>query len=106
MRRHFEVFAADDPDALDGTPLATFQPGTAAEVYIASTQNDTLVTISPPDAASEQDARPVVLRTNGMPLESDDPGFLIPMPDGGHLTININIVTAATVGMMVKEVDL
>lgn len=98
------VITADNADVLDGTDLANFNPDSAAIVYIASTQNDSVLILTAPEEGASAVKIRVPQRTNGMPLESDDPGIVVAMPSGGHLKVDVDIVTAATVGILVKEV--
>jgi hypothetical protein len=93
---------ADNPDVLAGSDLDPI-PGTvrAAIVYVASSQADTLITIQSPNQPVARQISPV-LRANGVPDVASDPGIAIPLAIGGKLVIAVDIVTAATVGVVVQ----
>lgn len=99
---HVEVTgAADNSDILAGTQLD--QPGVAGvyTVWVASTVNDTLVTIS---LGGEQitTGTPVVLRAGPEIRENEDPFFQMLSRTGGRPVININVQTAASFRVRVK----
>jgi len=91
------VLTADNADVLDATDLANIPGDGMLTVYAASTQNDTLMTITGPGSEPVVRARALPLRTNGQPLISDDVPLAVPVIQGGHYVINIDVVTAATV---------
>lgn len=96
------TFTADDTDALANTDLANIPAMGGLEFWFGSTQNDTLLTITGPGQEPVIRLRPIQLRTNGQPLLSDDQPIQIGVAQGGHYVVNIDIVTAATVVMVVK----
>jgi len=94
------AITADNSDHLAGTDLANIPSDGQLDVYIASTQNDTTITITGPGQEPIVRASAVLLRTNGMPLLKDDYPISIPVFQGAHYVVNIDIVTAATVGVI------
>lgn len=99
---HVEVTgAADNSDILAGTQLD--QPGVAGvyTVWVASTVNDTLLTIS---LGGEQvtTGTPVVLRAGPEIRENEDPFFQMLSRTGGRPVININVQTAASFRVRIK----
>lgn len=99
---HVEVTgAADNSDILAGTQLD--QPGVPGvyTVWVASTVNDTLVTIS---LGGEQitTGTPVVLRAGPEIRENEDPFFQMLSRTGGRPVININVQTAASFRVRIK----
>jgi len=93
--------AADNADILAGTQLD--QPGQAGvyTIWLASTQLDTLVTIS---LGGQQitTATPVVLRAGPEIRENEDAFFQMVSPSGGRPLINVNVQTAATFIVQIK----
>ena len=91
---------ADNTDVLSGTDLAQIPDQGTLGLYIASTQADTVVTITGPGIEPAGRLITVQLRTNGQPNQSDDLGYLLPVVQGGKYVINVDVVTAATVGII------
>lgn len=94
------ILTADDTDALAATDLANIPSDGVLTILMASTQNDTTITITGPGQEPIVRTQRVILRTNGQPIISDDLEYSIPVVQGGHYFVNIDIVTAATVGLM------
>lgn len=93
--------AADNADVLAGTQLdQPGQPGVYT-IWLASTQLDTLVTIS---LGGQQitTATPVVLRAGPEIRENEDSFFQMVSPSGGRPLINVNVQTAATFVVQIK----
>jgi len=90
------VLTSDNTDVLSGTQLDQVPQGGLFAVILASTQNDTEVTIQL-GADTLVNARPVPLRANGVPDASNDPSYLVPSPGGVRPVINVNITTSAIV---------
>jgi hypothetical protein len=102
MRIHPENFAADDADALAGTALDTLEAGGQLDIYIMSTQADTAITITGPDnepIVVSGEVPQGTLGTRGIQIESD-PAYSLFVRTGGHYTVNIDIVTGATVQLL------
>lgn len=90
------VLTADDTDALASTDLANVPEDGQLDVFIGSTQNDTVFTLTGPGVEPVARLIRVQLRTNGQPSLQDDVPYSIPVMTG-HYVLNIDIVTAATV---------
>ena len=99
MRIHCENVTADDADLLSGTSLDMLEGGGQLDIMLLSTQADTLIDITGPDS------EPIILQGE-IPQETrairpaDDISFSLPVVQGGHYTVNINIATGATVQAM------
>jgi hypothetical protein len=90
------VLTATNADVLAASPLEAAPDDGEFQVYMASTQNDTTLTVR---RGSEQliDARAVPQRTNGMVLQSDDLALaIIPVDRNDRLLVAATVVTAAT----------
>ena len=97
-----KYFTSDNADALAGTDLDPVpSEARVAVIYIASTQIDTIVSVQTP---SMPVARLIacIQRTNGIPDLAADAGLVVPVLGGSKLSINIDIVTGATVGLIVQ----
>lgn len=94
------VLTADDTDALASTDLANIPADGQLDVFISSTQSDTVFTLTGPDTEPVARLIRVQQRTNGVPSLQDDVPYSIPVVGGGHYTLNVDIVTAATVGIV------
>jgi len=100
VRVHLENLTADDTDVLANTALEQLEAGGQLDVLILSSQADTLLTITGPDN------EPIALGVE-VPQETralrpgQDLGLSLVVVSGGHYTINVDIVTAATVQIMV-----
>lgn len=99
MRTHLENITADDTDVLAGTDLDSLEGEGQLDVFAISTQADTLMTITAP--GMEAPARAVELPQETRAIRpNDDIPYTLPLAMGGHVTIAIDIVTAATVQFM------
>lgn len=94
------TITADNTDVLSGTDLANIPGDGQLDVYIASTQNDTVYSITGPGNEPIARLQKCQLRTNGMPVLSDDLPLTLLVSQGGHYIINVDIVTAATVNIL------
>jgi hypothetical protein len=92
-------FTADDTDVLANTDLANIPGPGQLDLFIASTQNDTVFTFTGPGAEPIARLIRVEQRTNGQPSLIDSSPFSVAV-DTGHYTLNVDIVTAATVGVI------
>lgn len=101
------VISADNTDALSSTDLSNIPDDGQLDLFIASTQNDTVFSVTGPGQEPIARLIKVQLRTNGMPSLQDDIPYSIPVVAGGHYVVNIDIVTAATVNLvaMYRSVD-
>lgn len=96
MRLHPENITADDADVLSGTSLDNLEAGGQLDIYVVSSQADTLISISGPDNEPIVTDGEVPNATRTISL-TDDPAYSLVVRTGGHFTISIDIVTAATV---------
>ncbi len=98
-----QFLTADSNDVLTGTQLDQVPlPGTFS-VLAASTVNDTEITISL-GQDTYIDAQPLPLRANGVPEAAEDYSQVTQSPGGVRPVIQINIVTAATVMIIIQFV--
>jgi len=96
MRVYTEQVTADDTDVLGGTQLDTLQEGGQLDLWLLSSQADSLASIFGP--GNEPVASGIeVLNETRAPRPNDDPPFSLAIMKAGHYTLNIDIVTAATV---------
>jgi len=93
------TITTDDTDALANTDLANIPGPGQLDLYLASTQNDTVFTFTGPGIEPVARLIRVMQRTNGMPSLLDDVPFSVAV-DTGHYVLNIDIVTAATLSFV------
>lgn len=91
---------ADNTDVMASTDLANIPSDGQLDVYIASTQNDTVFTLTGPNIEPAARLQRVEQRTNGQPSLVDSVPFSLPVSQGGHYVLNVDVVTAATVGIL------
>lgn len=89
---------ATDADALANTDLSNIPGPGQLDVFIASTQNDSTFSLTGPGVEPIARIIRIHQRTNGTPLLSDDVPYSIPV-GVGHYTLNVTVVTAATIGI-------
>lgn len=99
MRVHLENLVADDADILGGTALDQLEAGGQLDLFLISTQADTLLSISGPDNEPIATAVEIQQETRAIRPADDLPLSLV-VPTGGHYTVDVNIITAATVQFM------
>lgn len=87
---------ADDSDFLANTDLANIPGPGMLSVYAASTQNDTLLTITGPGAEAVVRAQAILLRANAEIRMDEDITFPVAVSQGGRYVLDINVQTAAT----------
>lgn len=97
MIRVEQTFTADSADALAGTDLENVPPGGALALLVGSTQADTILTVTTPMEKGPVRSQLVRKKTDGVPLENEDPVIPLMVPEGGKVVVDINIVTGATV---------
>jgi len=100
------TMTADNTDVLDGTDLDSIPRGGVLVVEAASTQNDTLMSLTGPNAEPVVQDQALILRANAEIRSDSDPSYPIPVTQGGHFTIAIDVVTAATVRVRATFYDL
>jgi hypothetical protein len=96
MRVFSEQITADDADVLAGTQLDTLQEGGQLDVFLLSSQPDTLYSIFGPGNEPIVTNAEVMNETRS-PRPNDDTPHTLVIMKAGHYTLDINIVTAATV---------
>lgn len=96
MRVHSENLTADDTDVLAGTALDQLEAGGQLDLFLVSTQADTLFSLRGPGNAPIAENIEVPNETRTIDTQKDVP-FQLVVPTGGHYTVDVNIVTAATV---------
>lgn len=89
---------ADDSDALANTDLANVPGPGQLDVFLASSQNDSVFTLTGPGTEPVGRLTRISQRTNGQVSLQDDTPYQVPTTFG-HYVLNIDIVTAATVGI-------
>jgi hypothetical protein len=99
MRVHLENLTADDGDVLGGTSLDQLEAGGQLDILVLSTQADTVISVSGPDNEPIVQNGEIPQETRAL-RPTDDLGLSLVVPTGGHYTVDINIVTAATVQFM------
>ncbi len=99
MRAHLENLTVDDTDVLAGTTLDTLEAGGQLDLFLLSTQADSLVSVTGPDAEPIVTASEIPQETRAI-RPNDDIPLSLPVRTGGHFTVNVDIVTAATVQFM------
>jgi len=95
------VVTADNANILAATDLQSAPGPGILEVYIASSQADTVVSISAPPNIPGRAIRPA-LRANGTPNLSDMSPFSLGLGGGEQITISVDIVTAGSCGYSVR----
>jgi len=98
-RVHMENLVLDDADVLGGTALDQLEAGGQLDLYLLSTQADTLLTITGPDNEPIVQAAEIPQETRAIRPTDDIPLSLVVL-SGGHFTVDVNIVTAAVVPVM------
>ncbi len=99
MRVHAENLTLDDTDVLSGTELDQLEAGGQLDIYLLSTQADTIFSITGPDTEPIANSLEVPQETRSI-RPSDDPVYPLAVRTGGHYTLDVNIVTAATVQVL------
>ena len=95
------IVSADSANALAGSDLQSAPGPGSVILWIASSQADTRITFAAPPTVASRNITPHV-RTNGVPLVSDDSPVAMAVRGGEQIVLFIDIVTGATVGYVVK----
>ncbi len=90
------VMTADNTDVLNGSDLESIPLLGLLTIWAASSQADTLITITGPENEPPIRGQALPLRTNGQPNKNEDSPYMLGVIQGGRYVIDINIVTAAT----------
>lgn len=96
MRAYTEQIAADDTDVFGGTQLDTLQEGGQLDIWLLSSQPDSLASFFGPGNEPVLTTVEIPNETRA-PRPNDDPPFTVMILKSGHYTLNIDIVTAGTV---------
>lgn len=97
------IVTADTNNALAGSDLQSAPGAGTVILWIASSQSDTRITFGAPPTVSSRNITPH-LRTNGVPLVSDDSPVAMAVRGGEQIILFIDIVTAGTCGYVVKYI--
>ena len=97
---------ADNTDVLNGTDLDSIPGAGILVLQGASTQNDTLITVTGPGSEPVIRARALLLRANAEIRVNEDPPMTVGVVQGGHYVLNIDVVTAATFQIVATFYDL
>lgn len=95
------IVTADSQNALAGSDLQSAPGAGIVLLWIASSQADTRITFAAPPKVASRNITPF-LRTNGVPMISDDSPVAVAVVGGEQIILFIDIVTGATVGFCVK----
>lgn len=95
------IVTDDTNNALSGTDLQSAPGQGVVLLWIASSQADTRITFAAPPRVASRNITPH-LRTNGVPLVSDDSPVAVAVNGGEQIILFIDEVTAATIGYIVK----
>jgi len=90
------VLTADNADLLAGSDLESIPQGGILTIYAASTQNDTLITVTGPNMQAVVRAMPMLLRAVAEIRQDSDVPYVVPVARAGKYIVNIDVVTAAT----------
>jgi len=96
---------ADDTDLLAGTDLDNVPVGTNMFIYGASTQIDTTMTLTVPGIQAPLNANPLVVRAGPELRQDEDLLVAFFVDQNGHVVVAIDVVTAATVVILVVAPD-
>lgn len=92
-----KVLTADATNILSGTELASIPDYGELEILVASSANDTLLTIFRPGGELLIFQRPVIQRTGGMPDALADTPYEMIVTAGEAPRVDVDIQTAGTV---------
>lgn len=95
------IVTADTANALSGSDLQSAPGPGSVILWAASSQADTRITLAAPPTVATRNVTPH-LRTNGVPLVSDDSPVAMAVRGGEQIILFVDIVTAATFGYVVK----
>ena len=98
------IVTADTNNALSGSDLQSAPGPGVLLLWIASTQADTRITFAAPPRVASRNITPHI-RTNGVPLVSDDSPVAVAVNGGEQCILFVDIVTGATVGYVVKFIS-
>ncbi len=87
---------ADDADALSGTDLESAPGAGVMQIYVISTQQDSVYSISAGGQIIVR-AQQATLRANAEPRINEDPVVSFPVGGGEKIVLNLDVVTAGTI---------
>lgn len=93
--------AATTSNCLSGSDLQSAPGPGVMLLWIASTVADTRITFTAPPRVAARNVTPFV-RSGGVPLVSDDSPVAVAVSGGEQIILYVLVVTAATVGYIVK----
>lgn len=96
MRIHTEQITATDLDALAGTLLDTMESPGQLDIFVLSSQADSLYSITGPGNEPLVQSAEIMQETRA-PRPNDDLPLTLAVNQTGHFTISLTIVTAATI---------
>ena len=88
-------------NVLSSSDLASAPGAGVVLLWVASTANDTRITFAAPPKVASRNITPFI-RTNGVPLVSDDSPVAVAVVGGEQIVLQVTIVTAGTCGYSVK----
>lgn len=95
------ISTATAANILTGSDLQSAPSAGVLLFWVASSQADSRITIAAPPALASRNITPH-LRTNGVPLVSDDSPVAVACRGGEQVILSITVVTAATIGYVCK----
>lgn len=95
------IKTATNANILASTDLQSAPSAGVVLFWCASSQADTLITISAPPSIASRNVNPHV-RTNGVPLVSDDSPVAVAVRGGEQIILQMTVVTGCTFGYIVK----
>ncbi len=96
---------ADNADLLAGTDLDNVPVNTRMLIYAASTQIDTTLTLTVPGIQAPLNADPLLIRAGPELRQDQDLVVAFQVAQNGHVVIAVDVVTAATVVILVIAPD-
>lgn len=97
-----KVLTADETNILSGTELQSIPTDGNLEIYAASSQSDTNMTIFRPGGEVIIFNRPITQRTGGVVDTISDTPYELPVTAGESPRIDIDINTAASVAIEIQ----
>lgn len=98
------IRTSDIANALANSDLQSAPSKGAYIFWVASSQADTVITITAPPQMASRNITPH-LRTNGVPSVQDDSPVSLAVNGGEQVALQIDIVTGATCGFVVKFIS-
>lgn len=99
MIQVIKQISADNADVLAGTDLENIKESGILELYAASSQADTELTVTSSGEGTPVRKQVLQQKTNGVVSLSDDIPLTVPVSVGKYI-VDVNIVTGATVNII------